>query len=514
MLGRMAPTPRIPPELLRELGGYGPALLAGSTDPWEATPELQWPQSLAVWDKIRRSDSQCGSTAKAVKLPAQRTGWRIPSTPDVPERIRAFVEAELGLVTDARGRRRRRRSGVSWDEFLRHALLHLDFGHMPFEQVYEIGPGETPELAGRQVAHLRKLAPRLPRSLSGIDINPDGGLRGIRQWVDRGQGRLEEVSIGVDRLVMFTNEREGGDWAGRSIYRSAYKHWLLKDTMLRLSVSAADRQSMGIPVGTVGEGGDVRKMEKLVSALRSGDDAGAAIEAGQSLTLLGITGQVFDMLPWVKYHDEAAGRSTLTMFLNLGHDSGARSLGDTFVDFFLMAEGALIAYIEEVVTEHVIRDLVVLNFGEDAPYPQLVADELTAESVPTAASLTALVEAGLIVVDEPLRADVRRRYNLPAELPVPEGEPAAPLDPNAPPPAPGAPTGTGVGAPAAIGTPVKEITPGQAAGAPLRTGPNSRPAAGRPPNTVAASDGPVDLDGRIRLEEAIAEAQAVLALTG
>lgn len=442
--------PTLPSALTRELGSPGQPLPGGGTDPYETTTELVWPLNLAVYDRMRKTDSQQRAISSSIKLPPRRTGWRIPAVPDVAPAVRAFVEAELGLRTDDQGRRRARPGGVNFDEFLRHALLHLDFGHMAFEQVYAPGPAETEGLSGT-VGHLAKLAPRMPRTFAGIDVAPDGGLVGIRQFVARG-GQTVEVPIPVERLVMFANEREGSDWMGQSIYRSSYKHWLIKDAMLRLSAIAFDRLGVGLPVVTypadAGPGAKAKAL-KLAREVRSGEDSGAALEEGWTLELLGIGAKAMDPLPLINYHDRAASRGSLTMFLDLGHDNGARALGDTFVDVLLMAEGALISYLEEVITEHVIRDLVRINFGPDEAYPPIVADELTADSAPTAEALVALEGAGLIVVDGPLRSDIRRRYKLPPEDPTtavanPTVQPPNPADV----PAPGGP-----GAPGPSGNP-------------------------------------------------------------
>jgi hypothetical protein len=108
------------------------------------------------------------------------------------------------------------------------------------------------------------------------------------------------------------------------------------------------------------------------------------------------------------------GRAALAMFLNLGHDNGARSLGDTFVDYFVLAEDAIAEAIALTITEYVIRDFVELNYGPDEPYPDLVADPIRAESTPTAEALGTLAKNGLLgPMDDDIIADVRRRYGLP-----------------------------------------------------------------------------------------------------
>ena len=101
-------------------------------------------------------------------------------------------------------------------DFLDHvrlALLKLIYGHMPFEQLYS-----EAALEATGQARLRKLEPRFPASLSKIDVDPSGDLKGIRQWATKGSllGGAE-IPIPVQRLVYYVNEREGAAWQGQSI---------------------------------------------------------------------------------------------------------------------------------------------------------------------------------------------------------------------------------------------------------------------------------------------------------
>lgn len=430
----MARMPALAPPPTSELGAPGLASWGGYLDQWEDTPELRFPMSVKVFDRMRRSDAQVEAVLRAADLPIRRTGWRL-SADGVDPRVAAFVAGELGLNLDrdAIARRRRRRQGVVWGDVLRHALLARPFGFMPMEQVYEVappGPGQEALGLPAKAAHLRKLAPRMPRSVSGIDLADDGALAAIRQHVPRPSAHgAAEVVIPADRLVMFVNEREGADWAGRSSLRASYAHWLIKYQLLKLGPVIIERNGMGIPAITYSASQSKTEALAIAKGLRAGEEAGVALPEGMALTLVGLTGSIKDELPLLRYHDEAIGRSALAMFLNLGHDNGARALGDTFVDFFLMAEQTTIIDIEDTVTEYVIRDLVELNYGEDEPYPVLKADELAADSAPTAEGLKALADAGLLDGDPELKADLRRRWRLPAPAPVEAPAPdVAPAD--------------------------------------------------------------------------------------
>lgn len=422
-----------------ELGQPGQTSWSGWLETFEATPDLRFPLSAVVYDQMRRSDAQVDSVLRAITLPIRRTRWSIQGDDDVRPEVVSFVEAELGLAADGRrGRARRQRTGVVFDDVLRHALLMLPFGFMPLEQVYEAGP----PLAGQEVppgtyAHLRKLAPRMPRTITGVHVARDGGLERLTQQVVDEKGFPREVDLPVDRLVVFVNDREGGDWTGRSILRSSWPHHLIKTQLLRLGPMAVERNGMGVPIVYYGEGGSEETALRLAKAIRAGEEAGAGVPDSYRVELLGVTGQTRDELPLLKYHDEAIGRSALAMFLNLGHDNGARALGETFVDYFLMAEQAVVEEIGATLTEYVVRDLVALNFGEEEAYPEVVADEITSSEPATADALKTLVDAQLLTPDNDLEVELRRRLNLPPGAPRPQrvGDvvPIAPVDDGPPP---------------------------------------------------------------------------------
>lgn len=408
-------------------GGLGPGF---TIEGLETNTDLRFPAASVIHDRMRREDGQVGSVLRAIVLPILGTTWTLDKKGVRPE-VARFVESELGLNLEGAARRRRRRQGIVWQEHLREALLMLPFGFMPFETIYDVdvaAPGlEDPEQPGRLFAHLRKLAPRMPRTLTEVRVARDGGLAGIVQAPNGLPGQsVYGTFIPVDRLVMYVNDREGADWTGNSVLRTAYKHWLIKDALIRLGAQIVERNGMGIPVVNYRDPADRAKALALAKAFRAGAESGAALPDGMSLSVVGVAGSTADELPRVKYHDEAIGRSLLAMFLNLGHDNGARALGDTFVGIFRNAVGAVIRNVEETATEHVIRDLVELNYGPDEAYPTLKAGSLSEEL--TAEALKALADAKLLTPDDTLEAHTRHRFGLPAidESTRPAPPPVAP----------------------------------------------------------------------------------------
>lgn len=385
----------------------------------ETAPELRWPRSVEVYDSMRRQDAQVASVLRAVTLPVRRTTWRIDPASARPE-VAAMVAADLGLpmvgagsdVAMARGRDR-----FSWSEHLRLALLMLPYGHMFFEQVYR--------LDANGFARLRKLGPRMPRTLAEIHVEADGGLKSIEQYTSGASTRA--VTIPVDRLVAYVHDQEGGNWLGSSLLRPAYKHWLIKDRLLRVQAQTIERNGMGVPLykGADGED-DLTEGLALAQAWRSGESSGAAVQHGADLLLRGVEGDLPDATPAIRYHDEQIARAVLAHFLNLGTQTGSWALGTTFADFFTLSLQSVGQQVADTATYHIVEDLVDLNFGPDEPAPRIVFDEIGSRRDATAEALKVLVDAGVVKTDEDLEEFVRTAFGLPSSKgPAAQPAPAA-----------------------------------------------------------------------------------------
>lgn len=374
----------------------------------EPTPELRWPLNIRVFDNMRRQDAQCASVLRAVTLPVRRTGWWIDQE-GASDEVTQFVAENLGLSIRGGAELptpKRMRDRFSWHDHLRQALLEIVFGHMFFEQQYRVSPDGSRAL-------LRKLEPRMPRTIEAINVARDGGLVSIKQYA---AGPADDIpqEIPVDRLVCYVNDQEAGDWRGTSLLRAAYKNWLLKDRALRTGSQTLDRNGMGVPVyqGADGEN-DLTAGLTLARDIRSGSDSGASIPFGASLRLLGVEGALPDSDPFIRYQDEQIARAVLAHFLNLGTQTGSWALGSTFADFFTLSLQTLAQQIADVATQHIVEDLVDVNFGPDEPAPCVVFDEIGSRRDATADAVKALIDAGAISTDEATESYLRNSYGLP-----------------------------------------------------------------------------------------------------
>lgn len=395
----------------------------------EQVPDLRWPMSLVVYSRMPREDARVWSLLSAIKLPIRRTKfWIDPNGAE--DRVVEFVARDLGLPIkrDNGGDRNkptvgRQRDRFSWKTHLNEALSHLRYGHSVFEQVYRYDENDG-------LLHLRKLAPRPQFTIQSFDVARDGGLNAIVQddtanaWHPRPNNA---VRIPVSRLVVYRNEPEPGVWIGSSLLRPSYKHWLLKDELMRIEAAAARRNGIGVPVATTNEDDKrsdkkLAEYEQIAARFRGGMSAGAALPYGAKLEILGVQGNLPDLRQAIEYHDKQIALAGLAHFLNLDK-GGSYALASVQADTFVQSVQAIAEDVLDVANQHVVEDMVDVNFGVDVGVPLLVCDEIGSRQDATAAALNLLVQAGLLDPDDALKAFIRQQLGAP------------PVDPNYEPPA-------------------------------------------------------------------------------
>jgi hypothetical protein len=396
----------------------------------ELIPDLIWPNSVQTYARMRH-DPQLTAVLAAYTLPIRRATWAIDPA-GCRDEVVQLVADDLGLpilgADEEPGPARRR--GVRWADHLRLALLSLTFGFAPFERRYEIRDGR---------ARLVNLGERLPHTIGAITLNRDGTIKTIQQDL-----APASAPIPADRLVWYVHEREGANWAGRSIMRAAYGAWLLKHEVWRVHATSIRRFGMGVPNVEAPPGAtpaQVAEAQRLASAMRVGDQAGVGLPSGFKLNITGMTGSAPDALAFIHYLDQQMSRQALAGLMDLGDTSnGSRALGQSFLDLFLLSLQAVAEEIAETATSGqpgipgIVTQLVDYNWGEDEPAPKVVVQDVGSRQEVTAEALDMLLRAGAINPDPELEAYVRKTWRLPERSQ--EALPAPPVPEPAPEPAP------------------------------------------------------------------------------
>jgi hypothetical protein len=385
-------------------------------DVLELVPDLLWPTSIQTYAQMRRDPRLTGILA-AYKLPIERAGWSVNPAGCRPE-VAALVADDLGLPVagvDRPGAARVR--GVSWDDHLRLALTHLDFGHAGFELWADTSSGQ---------ARLVGLLERPQTTITTIHIDRQGALTGVSQD-SRGDTKPPEIS--ADRMVWHCRDREGTNWPGISLLRPAFAPWLLKREMQRVHASSNRRFGMGVPTvewvtGSTPTGAQQTAALQVAQQARVGDQAGAALPPGASLVLRGLSGSTPDTLAFIHWLDSQMSQMALTGFMDLGDSAnGSRALGESFVDLFMLALQSTANRVADTVTRQVAARIVAWNWGEDEPVPAVQVSDVGSRHEVTAEALNSLLGSGALSAEPGLEAWVRRTYRLPDREQAPVSPP-------------------------------------------------------------------------------------------
>lgn len=392
-----------------EIGWTGNKIFAGLPQD-EYNPDLIFPRSTEVYDRMRRSDGQVAAVMQAMKLPIRSTKWFVSPAEDAKdqkqaEEIAQFIEDNLmgGMK-------------YSWDDHLREALLMLDFGFSVFEKVWRFDNWK-----GRRVVMLDKYAPRIASSIWRFPQNEQYDIVEVEQ-INYMTGQI--VNIPLDKCRLYTYQREGDNPVGISALRPAYKHWYIKDALYKITAVGVEKSLIGTPYAELPPDtseDDKEKVLNLLNAVRVSDESGATVPKGVILGMLEGKKNAMDAMPFIEHQDTLIARSVLAQFLNLGTMSsasgGAYALGREMVDMFVMGLEAVAKAIQSEVQKDVEK-LVKWNFGADAPMPKLGHKDITfRDMTKVGMALGALGAGHLINPDEEMENYIRELFDLP---PIPD----------------------------------------------------------------------------------------------
>lgn len=395
----------LPPRNKGELGAPGTQFFSGYISGEEYNTKLQGQAGLTIYDEMRRSDGMIRATMLVVTLPIRQAIWRIePASPEAKDlEIAEFVSNNLfgGM-------------SITWADFLRQALLHLIFGFMMFEQVYKVENGKV---------LLRKLAPRLPKTLYKWNVDENMGLNSITQYVMKGSSYVH-IEIPIEKLLIFTNEQEGANYEGLSLLRSAYKHWYIKNQLYKIDAIKHDRHGVGIPVIGMPENMTEaknpeawREAKAMGEGLRVNERSYIIKPFGYSVEMLGMGSKKgTDAIPSIQHHNEQIAVNILAQFLTLGTTkTGSRALGDSFKSLFLLSLQAIAEYMEDTINRYSIKPLVDYNYTTDR-YPKLKASNIKEPDFTSMAdAVSKLVRVGTLTNDEEMENHIRQVGKLPAK---------------------------------------------------------------------------------------------------
>lgn len=459
------------------IGAAGTVNYKGYLQPDEYNPDLRWPQSIKVWERMRRSDAAVREALWHIEAPVRAAEKSIepPEDPsDLELEVTEFIRCAFFEWPDQ-----------SNEEFLQQALSYLSMGHAVFEPVYklvskslrvkrrvdpeaadaeemeaeealeaaapvptgpagppdpalevpvpEVQPQELVELPPRLFVTLRKLSQRLPATITEWNVDRAGELTSIKQLTPiNGPGGIqtwEEITIGAEHLLVFTNERWGDEITGQSVLRAAYKAWTLKEVIERVMGIAYERHGVGIPVAYVPRDREndqplLDMLEEALTNLRAGEFSYLLFPGpkstgnmpGFNFEIASPQGGLPDFEKALLYLRGEIKGAMLVRFSELGHGStGARATAASQAEVWYAALTTVVTLISQQMNV-LIRRLVDVNYPDVDRYPTFKFQGIKARNLLEFAQAVALLtNAGALNPDTPTREWVRVEIEAPQE---------------------------------------------------------------------------------------------------
>lgn len=396
--------------LSNEIGAPGVENFSGYiTEDYNQT--LQGSKAIEQYQQMRLGDAQVHAILEAIKLPLRSANWHINSTND---EYREFIEDCLDDLY------------IPFKDNIREALNFLDFGFYYFEKIYKMRDDGRIGWA--------KFAPRLPTAHQkwetekgkGSGKNKNEGVTQQLPNLDYTRPDLTNMQpqIPMDKLLLFINQKEGNNWDGWSVLRTAWKHWFYKDMMYKIEGISAERYGVGVPIIRMPSGAGTAERNKAIEwakNLKSADTSYLVLPGGKDewdadiLIPKGDT-KATNIQEIIKHHNRMITINVLAQFLDLGSDStGSFALSRDQSDFFLLSLKAVGEYMCTIYND-AIKQLMNYNYGDidEKEMPTMeVSDIAQVDYKEFSESLKTLSDAGLVDQDEELKDYIRELWKLP-----------------------------------------------------------------------------------------------------
>lgn len=228
----------------------------------------------------------------------------------------------------------------------------------------------------------------------------------------------------MDKLAIFVNQKEGENWEGVSLLRSAYKHWLMKHKMYIIDAMAMERQGLGVPYAKRIAAGVTKKneeedMDELLANIRANEKGYARYSSNWEVGFLDMkAGTIKNPIQMIQHHDRGILVNVLGQFLALGAGGapGSWALSTDQSKLFLISIESVARYVCDVVNKYVVPKLVDYNFDGVKKYPELAFDKIG--QVDFAKLMVAVmqgIQSGVVDADDSLKEYLRDVMDLPEQ---------------------------------------------------------------------------------------------------
>lgn len=403
----------------------------------DIVPELSGAQGRRVYAKMR-ADSTVSAIIFAIEMSLRRSTWMCKAKDSQDPKALEYSQFFDSLRNDME---------ITWENFISQVLSMLTYGWSFFEIVGKRRLGyeaDVPSVYDDGKWGIRKLALRSQDSLDKWEVDKNGNLKGMVQWIWSGPN-TGKYFIPINKALLF----RAGYWKdspeGVSPLRGAYQPWLYLQGINRAEAYGIERELNGLPViyipadvmkaakeGDADAMAAVASYSKIVRDVRlnrqagvilpsdSYQDADGSITAQKQyqFTLMSSNGtRAINVQAAAERHQVSIARCVLADFLMLGTSSrsGSQALGQSRFQFFSDALDGWNSSIADVLNRFLIPAIAKMNGMDMSILPSYSAQSVSPVDVQTVIEcIERYVRAGGVLLPDPeVDGEIRDRLGLP-----------------------------------------------------------------------------------------------------
>jgi hypothetical protein len=327
-------------------------------------------QAVRQFEFMTNDDAAVDVSLRMTKMPILAADFFVEAGDDTPlgKIVQEFVQYNLfdGLT-------------CSWLSLMEDMLRAFDYGVAVAEKWYEnrIWAPNSTGANRKQYTMLKDISARPTPTIGAFRYDDNGYVIEMDQSAVRADNTSETVTIDADQLLVFTINRKGGNVEGKSILRTAYKHWFYKNQLYSIDGIQKERHGMGYPIVDLPQGftqDDKNAAMELLRNIRTNEEAGAAMPPGFVLHFADLSGQPVNVMTSIDHHNGMIMLNIFGAFALVGvSDIGGFGRGSSASsqDIFTKTLRYIGNLICELFNKQVIKQLVDYNFEVNGIYPKL-----------------------------------------------------------------------------------------------------------------------------------------------
>ena len=220
----------------------------------------------------------------------------------------------------------------------------------------------------------RKLAPRDAQTV-GLKTDEHGGFNGAYQNATLGDNTVD-VSIPVEKCMLFTFQKEKNWLYGESILKTAYYHYDKKHKLYYISHKKAEIDTTGLKILKINQTlseAEREAAEEVVDTI--GVNTRVTLPPGIELEIQRGGEGGFDLMPLINHHNNQMSKSALVQVLDqvkYAYPYGKGTPASQYVD---LAISSIMKQMEATINSYAVNPLIDWNFGTKA-YPKIKFEKL------------------------------------------------------------------------------------------------------------------------------------------